>query len=126
MTIVGLLITTALAAEAQRPPHIGGYTPNSQMLMWCKSEELDEYASCRSFIAGVIESSGMPASQWPKGLIELPLDVMTWDMVPAVIAHIEGLPLEKMSEPAAVSIYEAVVARHPYRPRHPERREGSE
>ena len=115
MTIIGLLISGALVTERPLPPHIGGYTPNSQILSWCKSKDEREFGLCWSFIAGVAEASGMPTSKWPKGPIELPPGVLAHHLIPEVIEHIESLPAEQMSSPAAVSIYEAAVALYPYR-----------
>lgn len=114
MTMLALLISAALTAE---PPHIGVYTPNSQLLSWCKSKERDDFRSCWSFITAVVEASGIPASKWPKGPIELPRDVLAHHLIPIVIEHIEGLPAEQMSNPAVVSTYEATVAHYPYRAR---------
>ena len=52
-------------------PQIGGYIPNAQLLAFCKSSDKLEWGLCWSFVAGVIESSGLPSVKWPKGPIEL-------------------------------------------------------
>ena len=107
------LVSVALLLEGQTtPPHIGGCTPNSQLLSWCRSKDESDFARCWAFISGVIEVTGMPEVKWPKGHIELPRDVYAHHMTPVVVGYIERLNAEKMSSPAVRSVYEAVVAVH--------------
>lgn len=110
-----LAVAFMFAAEPTQPPHIGGYVPNSQLLSWCKSQEPSDFQQCWSFIEGVIEATGMPDTKWPKGPIELPPGVLGYQLIPTVVHHLEGLGSEKMSGPAVRSVYDAVVAVHPYK-----------
>ncbi len=111
-----LAVLTLLFGGQSETPHIGGYTPNSQLLRWCKSQKPDEYASCWTFISAVVESTGMTDAKWPEGAIELPRDVYAHNLVPTVAQNIEKLEPEEMSSPAVRSVYQAVVAVHPHRP----------
>jgi hypothetical protein len=115
MAVLGLIAALVLAAGESSPPHIGHYTPNSQLLSWCKSKEIRDYDQCRTFIEAVIESTGLPDVNWPKGAIELPDGVYAHHLIPAVVRHIAGLAQEDMSKPAVRSVYHAVVAEHPYK-----------
>lgn len=96
------------------PQQVGIYIPNSQLLSWCKSKDPNEWASCHSFISGVVEASGMTQVTWPKGAIEFPSGVYAWNAAPIVVSHIEALPPEAMSSPAVQSVYDALVAKYPH------------
>jgi hypothetical protein len=71
---------------------------------------------CWPYISGVIESSGITASKWPKGPIELPMGTSALSVIPDVVAYIEHLKPEDQTQPASESVYEAVVAKYPYKP----------
>jgi len=110
-----MLAAVAILFLGQAQGHqIGVYTPNSQLLSWCKSRDPAAWASCHSFISGVVEASGMPQGTWSKGAIELPIDVYAPQTVPIVVGYIEALPPEAMSSSAAQSVYEALVAKYPH------------
>ena len=109
-------IALMLAAETPTPVHLGAYTPNSQLLTWCKSKEPADFDQCWSFIDAVVEATGMPDTTWPKGRIQLPDHVLGWHIIPIVVQHLEQIGPEKMSGPAVRSVYDAVVAAYPSHP----------
>ena len=118
MLPVSLAVALVLAADAPTQAHIGGFTPNSQLLSWCKSTEAADYAQCWAFIEGVVEATGMADTNWPRGRIALPDSMFGPALIPNVVGHIEQLPRENMSRPAVRSVYETVVSLYPYVPPH--------
>jgi len=115
MAILSLTVASMLAADNPMP-HFGQYTPNSQLLSWCKSSNPSDYERCWTFIEGAVEASGMPDTTWPKGPIEVPPGVLGRDLIPIVVERIGHIAPENMAAPAVRSVYDAVVAVYPRKP----------
>ena len=117
-----MLKSTALIAIAAfmpqqtdrpKPPHIGSYIPNAQLLQWCKSSDPKEFAYCWPYIFGVANAAGITDSIWPKGHVELPARYEAADIIKEVVADLEKLPRERQSESASETVYAALVRKYP-------------
>lgn len=129
MWIWALMLVTNMSATGQsvtveKPPvfldgldHIGGYIPNSQVLIWCTSNDIAEIRSCDGFINGVVNTAGMIDVEFPRGPIDTGGDYYAQkfiDIRNTVVSYLNSLPNRRMSSPAARSVYDALVAKYPY------------
>lgn len=101
--------------------HVGAYMPSTQLLEWCKSQDVTEVRSCDSYIAGVVEAAGMIDVDFPRG----PIDTgqgdyvkRMFDMRFRVIAYIEAMPRSNMTDPASRSVYDALIGKYFYQGSH--------
>jgi hypothetical protein len=113
-----------LATSAQSPnlppldlpegdvPHIGSYTPSSQLLRWCAGTKPAEQMLCDGYISGVLNAAGMADASFPKGAIDAPY--APDEIRKVVVDYLQALPNVDMTTPASRSVYEALVAKYPY------------
>ncbi len=112
----------SLPASSTRMVAVGPFYPNTELLAECTSTDIVIMRACDGFISGVAQATGLSTTTFPKGPIALPIPKDYNEMVveprKIVIDYITALPNNRMSEPAAYSVYAALVARYPYKGPH--------